>query len=465
MIKLRPYQEKLISDTRASLKSGNRSPLLVSPCGSGKTVCFAFFASEVTKRGKRTLILAHRSELLDQISDILRQFDVKHSFIAPGRSYHPAHHVQVASVFSVVRRLNRLVNPDIIITDEAHHCVLGSTWSKVFSAFPKAWRIGVTATPQRLSGESLRDVFDDLILGPSVQDLISLGSLCKYKIYAPKTIDTSGLHMRAGDFAKNELNAAADKPSITGDAIKEYRKLADKKRAIVFCCSIEHAKHVAQQFKDSGYRALSIDGKMDRYIRKQIVTDYKGGKIDVLTSVDVISEGFDLPAIEVAIMLRPTASLALWIQQSGRALRPYEGKDYAYILDHAGNCQRHGFPDDEREWSLDGQVKKNKDEESKIHVRTCPKCFACCRSQAPICPYCQYVFEVQPREVLKKEGELEEINLEIERKKRKREQGKAETLQDLIELGKERGYVNAYAWAKHVFNARQAKRLQQGRVS
>lgn len=455
MITLRPYQQALIDQTRASLKSGHRSPLLVSPCGSGKTVMFSFFAKEISLRDKRTLILAHRDELIDQISETLSQFQVPHSFIAAGRPFRRSM-VHVASVFSVARRLNKIPIPDIIIIDEAHHAIHKSTWSRIFDHFPNAKKIGVTASPTRLSGEPLGDVFDDMILGPSVDDLVKLGALCPYKIYIPSTIQTDNVHTRMGDFARKELAVAADTPTITGDAINEYRKYANGKRAIVFCVSVEHAKHVASKFKEAGYRAVCVDGSMDRALRRDIVQSFKKGGTDVLTSCDLVSEGFDLPAIEVAIMLRPTQSLALWIQQSGRALRPSPGKEMAIILDHAGNCLRHGLPDEIREWTLGGKRKSKKGSEPNIKVKTCPKCFAAQLGGGLVCKFCSYVFESASREVAQVEGELVEADPVALRRERKREEWQAQSLEDLVKLGRQRGYKFPYAWARYRMQARRA---------
>jgi len=419
---------------------------------------FSYFAQRVKAKGKRVLILAHRDELIDQISDTLKQFSVEHSFVAAGRTYNRTHKVHVASVFSAVRRIGKLFPPDLIVVDEAHHAASGSSWSRVLASFPSAMRVGVTATPQRLSGEPLSATFDEIILGPSVRELIDLGALCDYRIYVPSTINVGGLHMRGGDFAKDELSLASDKPSITGDAIKEYKKVADGRRALVFCVSVKHAKHVAEQFAADGYRAACIDGKMDRYIRRDLVNSFRTGGTTILTSCDIISEGFDLPAIEVAIMLRPTQSLALWIQQSGRALRTYPGKEHAIILDHAGNCERHGLPDDVREWSLDGRKKSNQDA-SKIKVKVCQRCYAAQPLGASACKVCGSPFEVKPREVEYQEGELVELDKEMARREHRRVQGRAGTFEALVELGRKRGYRRPYLWAKHVFGARQARRI------
>ena len=458
MIILRQYQEDLITRVRSSMASGHRSPLIVSPCGSGKTVVFSAFTQRAINKGRRVLILAHREELLDQIGETLSNFKVRHEFIASGRNFYPNISVQVASVFSMARRLNKIIPPDLIIIDESHHAIKGSTWFKVFNHYPNAWKIGVTATPQRLGGESLGDVFDDMILGPSVSDLIQSGSLSKYKIFAPSSINTSDVHMIGGDFNKQELNIAADKPSITGDAIKHYKKYSDGKRAVVFCVSVDHAKHVAEQFRLSGYSSSSIDGKIDKFDRRKIVSDFKEGSIKILTSCDIISEGFDIPAIEVAIMLRPTASLALWIQQSGRALRPYKGKEHAIILDHAGNTMRHGLPDEPRQWSLEGAQTKNKQKASAVSVKICERCFGAQSSRELKCKICGYEFPVVGRKIEEKEGDLVEIDPEKLRRERISEQGKALTREELYALAVKRNYRNPRGWVHIIMQARQAKK-------
>lgn len=458
VITLRPYQQLMVDALRASLIAGNRRPLLVAPCGSGKTVMFCYFAQAAQAKGKRILILAHRAELLDQIGATLTQFGVRHGFIAPGSRPKNGYAVQVGSVFSVVRRLNRMAAPDLIIIDEAHHAIARSTFGRVLAHFPKAWRIGVTATPQRLSGEPLSDMFDDLILGPSVESLMQIGALSKYKLFAPSTISTENLHMRGGDYAKKEIEERADKPTITGSAVEHYRRISNGKRAIAFCCSIQHALHVASEFRSAGFKACSIDGSASLDVRGSILRDFKDGKIDVLTSCDLISEGFDLPAIEVAIMLRPTASLALHIQQTGRALRPYPGKEHAIILDHAGNVFRHGLPDDPREWTLKGRQGATKTKSDSLSIRTCPKCFAAAVSGTTVCAHCGFVYPIESRSIIEAEGQLEEIDTEAIRKTRKQEQGQAKTYEELVSLGRARGYRSPEKWAGFIYAARHGRK-------
>ena len=455
MITLRPKQQDLYERTRQSMINGHNAPLIVAPCGFGKTVLFSYFTRKVIEKGKRVIILAHRDELIDQISKTLNEFQVGHSFIAAGRYCSPRCLVHVASVFSMVKRLNKIPKPDVIIIDEAHNFCDGGTWSKIFNAYPEAWRIGVSASPLRLSGEPLGDAFDDLIIGPTTRELIDAGDLCEYRLFGAKNIDTSKIHTQMGDFNKKELNNAMDKAVITGNAVAEYTKYCAGKRAIVFCCSIKHAENVAEEFRKAGYRSDIIEGRMDKIRRKRLVESFRNGELQVLTSVNVISEGFDLPAIEVAIMLRPTRSLRLWIQQSGRALRNSPGKKEAFILDHAGNSERLQFwPCDTYDWSLDGKKKKEK-EDTGPKIRLCSGCFGANESWRKICKYCNKEFVTVGREPDKEEGDLHEIDVHAIRKNKRMEEGMCKTLEELEELAERRGYKKG--WARIRWNARQGK--------
>ena len=455
-ITLRQYQETLIARTRANFIAGKRSQLLVLPTGGGKTVCFSYMAARAVEKNLRVWILAHRVELLDQISRTLRQFGVAHGMVAPAYVADRRQQVQVASVFALARRLDRYPAPDLIIVDEAHHAIRGSTWGRVIEANPRAKLLGVTATPVRLSGEGLGDLFECMVQGPTMRELIELGALSPYRLFAPAGVDLSGVHTRMGDFVRGELEAAVDKPSITGDAVSHYRKLAPGKRAVAFCVSVSHAVHVAEQFRAAGITAQAIDGGMDRTLRANVLQDFAAGRIRVLASCDLISEGFDVPAIEAAILLRPTQSLSLYLQQVGRALRTFPGKSEAIILDHAGNVRRHGLPDDERDWSLQGAERKRGAQKSEVPVKTCPSCFAVLPSATPSCR-CGHVFLVKPREVEQVEGVLQEIDVAAAMRMRRVEQGRAKTEAELVALGRARGFKRPELWARHVMRARAAR--------
>lgn len=460
MIRLHDYQDAAVARLRASIRAGNKSPLLVSPTGSGKTVVFSYLAGKLAEAGKRTVIMDHRDELTDQINRALGQFDITRGIITAGASYYdPRVLTHVGSVFTMARRLEKIAVPDYAIVDEAHHCINGSTWGKVLAHWrernPRLVVIGVTATPERLSGEGLGQVFDDMVLGPTTAELIDAGYLSPYKLFAPpprEAVDLSGLHTRGGDYVRSEAAGRIDKPTITGSAVAHYRKHCNGAPAVAFCASIEHAEHVAETFRAQGFRAASIDGKMDKGLRRQRVKDFGQGQLNVLTSCDLVSEGFDVPGIVGAILLRPTQSLALFLQQVGRSLRTAPGKSHAVILDHVGNTVTHGLPDDEREWSLDGRERRKKDRDpDDMPVKQCPACYAVNRSIAQKCRECGEAFVVKSRKVTEVEGELAEVDMDEARRQQRVTQAKADSVDKLVAMGYSEGR------ARHILEARAEK--------
>lgn len=452
-MELRPYQDRLANDIRSAFSSGAHRPLAVSPTGSGKTVLFSYITSQVLRRGSRVMIVAHRREILDQISATLKRVSVPHGFIQAGKPM-SKQAAMVASIQTLGRRLDQVAPPDLVIIDEAHHAV-SKTYIEVFARWPEAKFIGVTATPERLDGKGLGSMFDRMVMGPSVQWLIDNGFLARPVYYAPReTPDLSHVHKVAGDFDRAETEEIIDTPRITGDAVTHYRRFCGGQRAVAFCISVAHAQHVADQFCAAGVPAASIDGSLDPEVRAQRVADLTAGKILVLTSCELISEGFDLPAVNAAILLRPTHSLSMHLQQLGRALRPFPGKTHATILDHVGNCLRHGLAEQERAWDLEGREKRAK-RSTPVETKQCSKCFAI--FTGTVCPQCGQQREVTAREVEQVDGELQRLSIEDIAAKReaRREEGKCRTLEDFKALARERGYKPG--WAYFRWQARQRK--------
>lgn len=484
MIKLRPYQSSIIDSVRSSYKGGHRRVLVVAPTGSGKTVMFCDVAQKARENGKRTIVLVHRQELIDQTSRTLMGFDVPHGVIAAGRSSDGSELIQIASVQTLVRRIDRIAEPDLIVIDEAHHAIAGS-WRKVVERFAAARVLGVTATPERLDGKGLSDVFTDLVRGPEVRDLVRDGHLSAPVYYAPpQHIDMASVQLRRGDYDQKGLESVMDAPKITGDAVDHYRRICPGMPAIAFCVSINHANHVAEEFRRAGFRAATIDGTLSAEDRRDRVRSLGNGRLQVLTSCEIVNEGFDLPVVAAAILLRPTQSLGLHLQQIGRVLRPSPGKDKAIILDHAGNLARHGLAEDIRDWSLEGAEKRKKKAkaEDTIKTRQCTVCFAC-HPWAAACPECGNEYVTDGRKVEAVDGDLVALDTRFQQcggcahvhsrwdascpkcgmihdavRARKKEQGRAQTLDELVELGKRRGYKNPYGWAKHTWIARQGKK-------
>lgn len=452
------------------------------------TVIFSYIAKSAAAKQSRVLILAHRDQLIKQASAKLKQNDVGHGVIMAGFTPNPRRLVQVASVQTLVRRVDKMkeagVGFDLIICDECHLSA-SKSYRTIFAAFPSARLLGVTGSPIRLDGKGLGThaggSYDLLIEGPNIKQLIDEGFLVRPAVFASKVqIDLSAVKKTAGDYDSEALSNVMDKPVITGSAIEHYKKICPGVPAVAWCVSVAHAIHVAEQFNAAGIPALALSGANDSAERDKALADLTSGKIKVITFAMLLVEGVDCPAIGAVILLRPTMSLASYLQTIGRGLRTIyadgmdletiEGRkaaiaagpkgDRCFVLDHAGLCFRHGLPDEVREWSLDGTVKKTgkKKADPEVKVLQCKKCWLC-HDPAPVCPACGYVYEVKARELNEVAGELTEITKEMSallRSQRMSEQSSARSLAELEALGAKRGYKPS--WAKNVFQARSRKR-------
>lgn len=451
---------------RAAFGSGYAAPLLVLPTGGGKTVCFSYIAHGAMGKGKRVLLLAHRRELVGQISAALGRWGAQHGLVTPTAP--PTDHpVQVAMAQTLARRV-RLDKAgryrfDLVIIDEAHHATPGSTWGAILDHNVGAKLLGVTATPCRLDGKGLGvaagGFFDVIVEGPSVADLIARGRLARPVVFAPAfNADLSGVKRRGGDFQAAALGAAMDKRALTGDAVAHYRDKCAGAPAIAFTVTIEHAHHVAEQFKEDGFSAAVLTGSTPDRERAQMIADLGAGQLNVLASCNVVSEGTDIPNVVAAILLRPTASYALCMQQMGRALRVAPGKDKAIILDHAGNTHRHGLPTEAVEWSLDSVVRKG-----GAGTKECPTCGGLASTREATCAECGHVFFVprpaEPAEGGQEEafpaqvdGALVELTPEMmaeRRRWRNAQMQKARTLEDFRRIGEVMGYKRGWAFHRY----------------
>lgn len=491
-VQLRPYQLTIADDVRAAYRQGFKCPLVVASTGLGKTVIFSYITHGASQRGNPVLLSAHRKEIIRQISMSLAKFGIEHQVIAPPkliRQIQVAHYkafdrifvksdsaVMVGSVQTIVSRFEQIdatINRAqaqatkplklLIVMDEGHHVTENTQWGRVMDRYHgqfKGLGLIVTATPERLDGRGLGvghgGYADTLIEGPPMKWAIENDYLSPYDVFtSAKKVDTAGVGMRMGDFIAQQLEQAADKPTITGDAIEHYRRRANNMRAVVFCVSVRHSMHVAEMFNAAGIPAAHIDGEVDDDVRDQAIMDFADGKITVLTQVNLVSEGFDLGSIaqkdvtiDCVIDLAPTESLVNFMQRGGRMLRPRPGKCAVY-LDHAGNFMRHGMLEEDRAWSLEGRKKAKRsastdDEPGIDRLSTCPQCFSI-HLPAPVCPGtlpigtpCLYEYPVQYREIKEEAGELVKITAEqldeIRRVKRVM-QGKAQSLDQLMAQG------------------------------
>lgn len=451
MIELRPFQERCIRDLRQAYAHGSRAPLLVSPTGSGKTVMFCYITQSAAAKGNKVLVLVHRRYLIEQVSQMLSRFDVAHDIVAPGHP-HGSLDVKVASVQTLARRIGWWEwRPDLVIYDEAHHVTPTTQWGRVLEAIqtPTLRIMGATATPQRLDGQGLGYIFTSLVMGPTPAQLIDLGYLSKPFLYAPPSdLDMSGARIRGGDYAKEDVDAAIGRSVVIGSAVKHYRKYCPGERALVFCSSVKRAEETAQLFRESGVAAEMVDGKLSHQERNARLGRLESGHTSVITSCDLISEGLDIPAVSAAFLLRPTKSLALYLQQVGRALRPWEGKERTIIFDHVANSHPngHGLPEEDRDWTLDSGRKTNGSGKRPSKIRQCPKCDYV-HLISDVCPQCGHVYPKKERKIGYEDGELVEVKRDvIEQKKRalRNEVRSARTRADLERIARDRGYKRGW---------------------
>ena len=471
MINLFDDQIELVEGIRAELRAGKRSVLAVASTGFGKTILSAYMAKEAAARGKRVWFMCHRNNLINQTSQSFWEMKIEHGLIAAGRGT-GAQRVQVVSVGTVGRRLGRLQAPDLLIVDEAH-LSRAAGWERVINWAKErgAVVVGNSASPERLDGKGLGALFDAMVEARPMRWLINAGRLSDYVIYSTRDqLDLSGLRTRAGDYAVEQVEELMSKPKLVGDAVSHWKRYANSKRTIAYCATIRHSKQVADSFNAAGIPAVHVDGESNEAELKDAINGFADGRYKVLTNCELMTTGFDLSAqvgrdvpIEACLLLRPTQSVALYMQMVGRALR--RKPEPAVILDHAGCAMQHGLPDDERDWSLEGRAKGKRgksDDEPNVNIQQCKSCFSVFRAGVSECPACGEPVEYRaPREIEVGDGELVKVDVEAFRLQQRREQGQARSLRELVALGMAKGMKNPAGWAANVAAARRGSRAGQ----
>lgn len=433
----RAYQAQLTSEIYEAWSTGAQNVLAVLPTGGGKSHIVSGIIATEDARQITQCVIAHRTELVSQMSLHVASRGVMHRIIAPsavkreidalhrnehnGRSY-VREHARCAVV--AVDTLNaRADDPAMMqwcasvqqwITDEAHHITHANKWGRAAALFPSARGLGVTATPLRADGLGLGrhadGIIDAMVQGPSMRQLINAGYLADYEIVCPTSdIMVSDNDISpAGDFSPKKLAAAAEKSRIVGDVVEQWFKHALHKRTIVFATDVETANKIAQKFKTAGVRAESLSAKTPSIVRDEFVKRFKNGALTVLINVDLFGEGFDCPACDCVVMARPTASLAVYLQQFGRALRTALGKLYGLIIDMVSNFKRHGFPDKPHVWTLDRRDKRARKvpDPDDLPLTACVECSRPYIAALPACPHCGHEPIIEPR----LRGNIEQID-------------------------------------------------------
>ena len=395
------------------------------------------FAEMIHKTTGEALVLTHRQELKQQHEELFHKLGISNA--------------RVAMVLTEANHLGKYPTPALIVADEAH-LSRSNSWMKIIEHY-NTWTVGFTATPVRLDGKPLGDIFNALVEGVDVKWLIKNKHLAPYEYYAPTMVDTDGLRKVAGDYVVSDLEKLMNERAIYGKVIESYKRFAPGERAICYCVSVEHAKATARSFNSSGISAEFLSSATPQKQRRKILEGFRNGFFDVLCNVGIISEGVSIDEVTCCMLLRPTESVALGIQQMMRCMRYLPDKT-AKIIDFVANYTRVGLPDDDREWSLGEPLKRKKqlNDNGDFYVRSCPECFMTFKT-APVCPFCNTPYPLHPREIKAHEDiELQRITaeetakVEAEKRKARMEVGKCKTIEDLIKIQKERGYAPAWVW-------------------
>ena len=436
---LRDYQSDIFNKSIDAFRNGSKGVCCVLPCRSGKS----YIMARMIKGAKgNVLVLAHRHTLINQHKELLNGLGVL------------TDNVRVESVFTEASRLGRYA-PDsvsLIIIDEAHLSEAMS-YRKVCEYYD-CKRVLFTATPARLDGKPLT-LADTLITGITADELIKRGAISDYDYYAPDLhLDIDSVDMVAGEYNNGQLSELMCQTAIYGDVLKYYRQLGDNRQAIAYCTSVKHSEQTAKMFCDNGISAISIDGSMSQKERNKRMDMFRRGDVQILCNCNLISEGVTLPNASVALLLRPSMSLPLFIQQACRVLTPVVGKK-AVIIDFVNNVQRHGLPTETHNWSLSQSVHKRKEfnDDGTLSIRQCENCFRC--FQGNKCPYCGIEHIPKGRELrqiqeveLKKIQAEEAAQIEQQKKSARMEVGRARTRADLERIANERGYDKKWVFVQ-----------------
>jgi DNA repair protein RadD len=436
---LRPYQQTIIADIRAAWDAGATNVLAQLATGAGKTVIFSRIIAEFSKP---SIAIAHRVELVSQISLTLARNGIRHNIIAQKsaiREIVSLHMAELGQPFFDVHARHTVAGVDtlirlptdtpwfksigLVVQDEGHHPLSSNKWGKAAALFPNAIGLYPTATPVRADGRGLGrhadGIIDAMVVGVGMRDLINMGYLTDYRIFAPPSdLDLSTVSVSAsGDYSPPKLRDAVHKSHITGDVVSHYLRIAPGKLGVTFAVDIESATEIAKAFKAQGVSAEVISSKTPDLLRSAIMRRFRNREVLQLVNVDILGEGVDVPSIEVVSMARPTQSFCLYSQAFGRALRPMEGKDHAIIIDHVNNVLRHGLPDSPRRWSLDRRERRCRstpDDVIPLRVCTDINCMVVYPRTKRVCPVCgHFPLSISRASIEHVDGDLFELDPEI----------------------------------------------------
>jgi superfamily II DNA or RNA helicase len=455
---LRGYQVDIVAKIEAEIEAGRRRILAALPTGAGKTI----IACEILRRsiaaGRPGLFLAHRRELIRQSARKLDEAGLEHGLIAPGFAPRPYEPVQVASIAALhgrALRTSRMVLPpaNIVLVDEAHHSQ-ARTWRRLIDCFPDAVVLGLTATPARADGAGLGGIFQSLVEGPSIAELIALGFLVPTRVFAPAEPDLDGVRIRHGDYVEGELALRVDQPKLVGDVAEHWLRLADRQRTVVFATGVAHSLHLRDAFSAAGVVAEHLDGGTPTEERDAMLARLAAGTTEVIVNCAVLCEGWDSPAVSCVVLARPTRSLVFYRQMLGRGVRPSPGKSSLLVLDHSGATHMHGLIEEPIVWTLSPELRATRASQagggdgSHRKLVTCAECKNVYWA-ARACPACGRRPMPKPEPFVVVNGDLAEVARNGRGRRLYSDADRRLFHAELCWIAQERGYK--HGWAAHKF--------------
>lgn len=452
MKQLREYQVRTKDKLRESIRAGRNRIVVYLPTGGGKSVIALDLIKAIIGKGKRVAFIANRIGLVAQFSQKhLTPAGIHHGVIQGSNTHGLDRKCIVCSIQTVARR--GLPEVDYAIIDESHAVAGSADYRKIIFDNPKAKWIGLTATPfsrgmaktyDELNGEPL---FQDLVVGATIQELIALGSLVDCEIYAPSEPDLANVKVQRNSFGEMDYNekqlaVAVDKVELIGDIVSNWFRLSAGKKTVVFATNVSHSMHIVEQFKQCGIKAEHIDGYMTDEQKFPIAERFERGETTIISNVAMLREGWDVPSCEVMILARPTKSLIAWVQMVGRILRPSEGKTVGMVIDHSGSVHRLGYPTDDLPLELcDGTKKESEKKQAKEKKeKVCPNCGVVKKSL--VCQKCGHTTEVKKNEIETADGDIGKIERHSKAEKQK-------WYSQLLCFAKSKGYSSGWAANKY----------------
>ena len=389
------YQSDGVNEIASNFSKGIRRQIFQLPTGAGKTVVFSYMVQRYLNAMNKTVVIAvHRDELLKQTRKTLfNHFGINSEAITAKNRQLNQSKVYVCMVETLHNRLKKrqeyIKNVGMLIVDECH---IGN-FKKLYDYYQDPLIVGLSATPISASKKDpLKNHFDEIVVGPQIDELIKFGSLTQNETYGIKGFDRDSLNVKRGRFDESDMAKKYSKVKHVSNVVDAYERLCQGLKTMVFNCNVEHSKLVTEAFINAGYESRHLDGESAD--RKEVLEWFHNTPNAILNNIAVLTTGFDEPSVRNVIINRSTMSLPLWLQMSGRGSRIYPTKDYWRLIDMGGNAVKFGDWRMSRDWYTHFHFPdRPSDGEGVAPIKSCDGCEAIITASARVCAFCGHIHE------------------------------------------------------------------------